>query len=232
MNTITISGIPDYIAQDLGRYQKATIASIRAFAEAQLKPNARVVVYGIPGKPDLGPDVPTPKTLEKGKCDRRGSGQCGRGMARESAAAWPRAPAESARSGNFQAPEWPDASITTTGPACRWWPRIWFSIREAAQIPSISPASQASRQICCSRERRRATPRRLPTKPRCWERRFPPVRPWMGRASEPVRWPRIFPARSIWSPTSFSTPRFRPMKSSGAALRGWLRLRTIAAIRT
>jgi zinc protease len=60
-------GTPDYIAQDLGRYQKATTTSIRAFAEAQLKPNARVVLYGLPGKPDLGPDVPTPKTLEKGK---------------------------------------------------------------------------------------------------------------------------------------------------------------------
>jgi zinc protease len=60
-------GNPDYIAQDLGRYQKATTTSIRAFAEAQLKPAARVVVYGIPGKPDLGPDVPTPKTLQKGK---------------------------------------------------------------------------------------------------------------------------------------------------------------------
>src|SRR6202158_5000070 len=63
----TYLGNPNYIAQDLGRYQKATIASIRAFAEAQLKPAARVVVYGIPGKPDLGPDVPTPKTLQKGK---------------------------------------------------------------------------------------------------------------------------------------------------------------------
>ena len=60
-------GTPDYIAQDLARYQKATVASIRGFAEAQLKPNARVVVYGIPGKPDLGPDVPTPKTEQKGK---------------------------------------------------------------------------------------------------------------------------------------------------------------------
>ncbi len=59
-------GTPDYIEQDLGRYQKATIGSIRAFAEAQLKPSASVVVYGIPGKPDLGPDVPTPKTLQKG----------------------------------------------------------------------------------------------------------------------------------------------------------------------
>src|SRR5712691_8950124 len=60
-------GTPDYLAQDLARYQNATVASIRAFAQEQLKPSARVVVYGIPGKPDLGPDVPTPKTLEKGK---------------------------------------------------------------------------------------------------------------------------------------------------------------------
>jgi zinc protease len=60
-------GTPDFIAQDLARYQKATVASIRAFAQEQLKPTARVVVYGIPGKPDLGPDVPTPKTQQKGK---------------------------------------------------------------------------------------------------------------------------------------------------------------------
>jgi len=60
-------GTPDYLAQDLARHQNATVASIRAFAQEQLKPNARVVVYGIPGKPDLGPDVPTPKTQQKGK---------------------------------------------------------------------------------------------------------------------------------------------------------------------
>lgn len=60
-------GNPDYLAQDLARYQHATIASIREFAEAQLKPAASVVVYGIPGKPDLGPDVPTPKTQQKGQ---------------------------------------------------------------------------------------------------------------------------------------------------------------------
>src|SRR4029077_6173700 len=47
-------GNPGYIADDLHRYQAATTESIRAFAQAQLKPTARVVVYGIPGKPDLG----------------------------------------------------------------------------------------------------------------------------------------------------------------------------------
>jgi zinc protease len=60
-------GNPGYFPQDVARYEKASIGSIRAFAEADLKPTASVVVYGIPGKPDLGPDVPTPKTLEKGK---------------------------------------------------------------------------------------------------------------------------------------------------------------------
>lgn len=60
-------GNPDYLAQDLARYRNATVASIRAFAQEQLKPTARVVVYGLPGKPDLGPDVPTPKTEQKGK---------------------------------------------------------------------------------------------------------------------------------------------------------------------
>jgi zinc protease len=60
-------GMPDYLTQDLSRYQQATVASVRNFAESQLKPNARVVIYGLPGKPDLGPDVPTPEALQKGQ---------------------------------------------------------------------------------------------------------------------------------------------------------------------
>src|SRR5579863_1321599 len=60
-------GNPGYFPQDVRRYQSASTNSIRAFAEAQLKPTARVVVYGIPGKPDLGPDVPTPQNQQKGQ---------------------------------------------------------------------------------------------------------------------------------------------------------------------
>jgi zinc protease len=60
-------GNPGYFPQDVHRYESATTDSIRTFAEAQLKPTARVVVYGIPGKPDLGPDVPTPKNQAKGQ---------------------------------------------------------------------------------------------------------------------------------------------------------------------
>ncbi|HEX4642887.1 MAG TPA: pitrilysin family protein, partial [Candidatus Acidoferrales bacterium] len=60
-------GNPGYFPQDVQRYQSATTGSIRLFAEEQLKPTARVVVYGVPGKPDLGPDVPTPENQQKGK---------------------------------------------------------------------------------------------------------------------------------------------------------------------
>src|SRR5579863_10262000 len=60
-------GDPGYFPRDVRRYQSATTESIRAFGEAQLKPTERVVVYGIPGKPDLGPDVPTPQNLQKGQ---------------------------------------------------------------------------------------------------------------------------------------------------------------------
>jgi zinc protease len=60
-------GNPGYFPQDVHRYDAATTASIRAFAENQLKPTARVVVQGVPGKPDLGPDVPTPENQQKGQ---------------------------------------------------------------------------------------------------------------------------------------------------------------------
>jgi len=54
-------GTPDYLAQDIARYRQATAASVRAFAQQELKTSARVVVYGVPGEQDLGPPVPTPK---------------------------------------------------------------------------------------------------------------------------------------------------------------------------
>ncbi len=52
------SGDPGYLTEDIGRYRGATAADVRAFAEAHLKPTARVVVHGVPGTPDLGPEVP------------------------------------------------------------------------------------------------------------------------------------------------------------------------------
>ena len=54
-------GKPDYLAQDIERYRRATAAQVRTFAQEQLKQSARVVVECFPGTPDLGPDVPAPQ---------------------------------------------------------------------------------------------------------------------------------------------------------------------------
>ena len=58
---------PGYFPDDIARYDDATVQSVKNFAEQQLKPTARAVVYGVPGKPDLGPEVPTPPNQEKGR---------------------------------------------------------------------------------------------------------------------------------------------------------------------
>ncbi|HXM92741.1 MAG TPA: pitrilysin family protein [Candidatus Dormibacteraeota bacterium] len=57
-------GTPDFLAADINRYEKASLETVKMFAQGQLGPDARVVLYGVPGTPDLGPDVPTPKTVK------------------------------------------------------------------------------------------------------------------------------------------------------------------------
>jgi zinc protease len=58
-------GTPDFLAGDIKRYEDATPETVRAFAQQQLEPHQRVVVYCVPGKPDLGPEVATPKSEAK-----------------------------------------------------------------------------------------------------------------------------------------------------------------------
>ena len=55
---------PDYLAKDIQRYRDVTPASVKTFVQEQLGQNARVVVHGVPGKQDLGPEVPTPNAAE------------------------------------------------------------------------------------------------------------------------------------------------------------------------
>ena len=59
-------GTPDFLAADIGRYENATPEAVQVFSQEQLKTSERVVVYAVPGKPDLGPEVPTPKAEAKG----------------------------------------------------------------------------------------------------------------------------------------------------------------------
>jgi zinc protease len=57
-------GDPAYLEKDLGRYRDVTPATVKAFAEQQLRDNARAVVHGVPGEPDLGTPVPTPPPVK------------------------------------------------------------------------------------------------------------------------------------------------------------------------
>jgi len=53
-------GTPDYLEKDIQRYRDVTPASVRTFANEQLKSSARVVVHAVPGEKVLGEQVPTP----------------------------------------------------------------------------------------------------------------------------------------------------------------------------
>ena len=59
------TGDPGYLSRDLERLRRVSAADVKRVAQAFLAPNARVVVAGVPGTPDLGPDVPTPKPAAK-----------------------------------------------------------------------------------------------------------------------------------------------------------------------
>jgi zinc protease len=54
---------PNFLEQDIQRYRKATPETIRDFAAKYLTKNSRVVVYGVPGEQDLGPEVPAPAKI-------------------------------------------------------------------------------------------------------------------------------------------------------------------------
>jgi zinc protease len=58
-------GTPDFLSADIGRYENATVESIQAFAQGQLNANQRTVVFGVPGKQDLGAEVPSSKPEQK-----------------------------------------------------------------------------------------------------------------------------------------------------------------------
>jgi zinc protease len=52
------TGDPGYLPQDLERLRRVTPADVQRAARAWLQQRARVVVTGVPGVPDLGPEVP------------------------------------------------------------------------------------------------------------------------------------------------------------------------------
>jgi zinc protease len=54
---------PGYLAKDAERYRGVTAASIKAFAQEQLRPEARAIVHAVAGEQDLGAAVPTPAPI-------------------------------------------------------------------------------------------------------------------------------------------------------------------------
>ncbi|HAT33285.1 MAG TPA: peptidase M16 [Janthinobacterium sp.] len=53
-------GDPGYLGRDIERFRRVGVADIQRVVAAQLQNRARAVVYGVPGTPDLGPEVATP----------------------------------------------------------------------------------------------------------------------------------------------------------------------------
>jgi zinc protease len=57
-------GDPGYLPKDIERYRQVTAADVKRVIDAQLASTARVVVHGVPGPKELGPDVPTPAVVK------------------------------------------------------------------------------------------------------------------------------------------------------------------------
>ncbi len=53
-------GDPGFLPKDIERYRKVTAADVQRVAAAQLQNTRRVVVHGVPGAKNLGPEVPRP----------------------------------------------------------------------------------------------------------------------------------------------------------------------------
>jgi zinc protease len=51
---------PGYLPKYIQEHRQLTPAAVKGFADKYLTPTSRVVLYAVPGTPDLGPTVPTP----------------------------------------------------------------------------------------------------------------------------------------------------------------------------
>jgi zinc protease len=52
------TGDPGFLPKDIARLRRVTAADVQRAARSYLQSSARVLVAGVPGKPELGPDVP------------------------------------------------------------------------------------------------------------------------------------------------------------------------------
>ncbi|QJE00457.1 insulinase family protein [Massilia forsythiae] len=58
------TGDPGYLARDIERLRRVSALDVRRVVRDYLRPDARVLVAGVPGKPALGPDLPVPAAAQ------------------------------------------------------------------------------------------------------------------------------------------------------------------------
>ncbi|ALK99845.1 peptidase M16 [Massilia sp. WF1] len=69
------TGDPGYLPKDIARLRRVSAADVQRVARSYLQANARVVVAGVPGKPELGPDpAAAPAKPGAGPADRTAAG--------------------------------------------------------------------------------------------------------------------------------------------------------------
>jgi zinc protease len=66
-------GDPGFLGEDLARIARVSAADVQRVVNNQLRDNARAVVHAVPGKQDLGPEVPTPAPVKTGTAAAAGS---------------------------------------------------------------------------------------------------------------------------------------------------------------
>jgi len=94
------TGDPGYLSRDLERLRRVSAADVRRVAQAWLQPDARVVVAGVPGTPDPGPDASTPASAPAPSKAKRGA--AGAGINRDEA--WRHAPPKPGPAPKFTLP--------------------------------------------------------------------------------------------------------------------------------
>jgi zinc protease len=95
------TGDPGYLPKDLARLRRVTAADVQRVARSYLQPNARVVVAGVPGKPELGPDPAAPPAEAAAKVGKKA--RAAAGINREEA--WRRQPPKPGPAPKFTLPQ-------------------------------------------------------------------------------------------------------------------------------
>jgi zinc protease len=86
------TGDPGFLPKDIARLRRVSAADVQRAARSYLQANARVVVAGVPGKPELGPDPPAQSQEPALKTNGAANGKATRAAGINRDEAWRRQP--------------------------------------------------------------------------------------------------------------------------------------------